>query len=171
MKAVELIKLKLPRDVEVDPLYEKLQRFLVQDLRPLWAKSSLKVPHIQFLPGFEEALKSAVHYREVERGLERIEVLLKAEEKGLRASRQKLQTPTPNRVSRLLVVADGGSERFYRQCESLLLQNADRVMCLRVESPSTVFAQKLFGDEERVIALLVSDRNSVTNVLLSLVEK
>jgi hypothetical protein len=87
----------------------------------------------------------------------------------LAALREKQGTAKPNRASRLLVIADDGTERFYRSCEAVLHRHGDRVLGLRVAVSSSTLGQSLYGKDTSVQALLVSDRVAVTQVLLSLV--
>lgn len=161
-------KLKLPRQVETDPRCHAIEALLARDLRPLWSKGTLAVPHMPFLAPFETALLAAQHSRQLERGLEHIDKLLSGEEHGLLALREKQGTPTANRISRVLVISDDGAERFYRSCEAILIRHADRVLGLRVTVPSAQFGQKLFGADSLVKVVLVSEKAAVTHVLLAL---
>jgi len=160
--------LKLPRQLEIDPRRESVEAALARDVRPLWEKGSLGVSHFEYLPSLEKALRASMGARQLERGLEHIEKLLGNEEHGLAAAREKQGAPLANRVSRLLVLADGGSERFYRSCEAVLRRHADRVLGLRITVASETLSQSLFGSSDELVkALLVSDRDAVTNVLFA----
>ena len=160
---------KLPRQIETDPRREKVEQALSRELTPIWEEGTLKIAHLEFSPALEAALVSARVRRHLERGLETIEKVLRNEENGLAALREKNETATSGRVSRLLIIADGGSQRFYRSCEILLSRHADRVLGLRVRVPDTLLSQKIYSKEGMAKALLVSDRDSVSEVLFSLV--
>lgn len=162
------MKLKLPRSLETDPGREKIEEALARDLKPLWERGALQVPHVPFGAAFEDALVAALGEEQLQRGLEHIERVLAAEEKGLAAVREKKGTATAYRVSRLLVIPDGGVERFYRSCESILLRYGDRVLGLRVDVSCARLAQNLFGADKLVKVLLISDREAATKVLLAL---
>jgi hypothetical protein len=166
-----LLELKLPRAVEADPRKGAIQELLKKDLRPLWEKSSLQIAHTPLWPSLEKSLKTLLHRRQLERGLERIEVLLNNEQKGLQALQKKQGTPPSQRVSRLFLVSNDGSERFYRACEKILLQHRDRVLMICIDEASSKLTQELMGDSNKILkALLVSGRDAVSNVLYSLVE-
>lgn len=167
---VELPILKLPRKVELDPRYAKLSHLLIQNCKPLWAKSTIQISQLAFSEKLETALLAVQGYKHLEPGLEQIDQRLGNEKKGLTALLQKQGTSSSLRISRLLIVANDGSERFYRACESTLIKNGDRLRLLRVDVPSERMVEKLFGRDRAVKALLVSDRDAVTQVLLSLVE-
>jgi hypothetical protein len=159
---------KLPRKIEALPEHEALKDLLSQDRRLLWEKGTVEVAAIRWSGGLEQALMKTLGFKQLERGLERIEQLLSYEKKGLVALQAKQGTPPANRVSRVLLIANDGAERFYRACESTLLEHQDRVMGLLLDVGSAELGRKLFGPEKSVKALLVSDKEAVVHVLLSL---
>ncbi|MBI3554657.1 MAG: hypothetical protein HY074_00155 [Deltaproteobacteria bacterium] len=161
--------LKLPRQVEADPRCESIVELLARNQQPLWEKGTLTVPHLTFLPSLENALKFSFGTKQLERGLEHIDVILNAEQKGQMAVREQKNAAPAYRVSRLLVIPDECTERFYRTCEATLFHHAERVLGIRVNVPYTTFAQSFLGPEAHVKVLLVSERAAVANVLFSLV--
>jgi hypothetical protein len=161
---------RLPRFIESDPRREALEALLARDARPLWAKGTLPVAHVPYGAPLQRALGDALNQRQLERGLENIEAVLGREQKGLDVRRLRSGSGATDRTSRLLVIADDGSERFYRECEALLVRYADRVLGLRVDAPPGRLAG-LFGPDALIKVLLVSERASVVPVLLSLVDQ
>ena len=162
--------LKMPRIIESDPLCDSIEQLLAKNQRPLWRRGTLSVPHLPLSPSLVKALHNAKNIHQIERGLEGIEKILANESKGLDALRKKQGTPNANRISRLLIVSSDGSERFYRQCESILAQHSDRVLGIWIGASAENFTKDMFGAEKISKALLVSDRDSVADVLYSLVE-
>lgn len=160
--------LKLPRLIESDPRHDALVAMLQAEAKPLWEGGMIPVPHVQFTDDLVAVLKDALNSRQLERGLENIESILGKEQRGLDALAKKQGVPKARRVSRLLIVADDGAERFYRQCETLLLRHPDRLLALRVPVPCAQLAERLFTSEALVKVLLVSEREAVSSVLLSL---
>jgi hypothetical protein len=69
----------------------------------------------------------------------------------------------------LLVLADDGTERFYRQVEKLLRQQGPRVLALRLEVKAETLGQMLFGPGRRAVLLLLDHKEAVSAVLLALV--
>ncbi len=166
-----LLDLKLPRAVEADPRQKAIQDLLKKDRKPLWEKSTLTLSHVPLTPSFEMYLKTLIQKKQLETGLERIDKLLVSEQRGLVALQRKQGTPPSQRVSRLFIVSNDGSERFYRACEKILLQHRDRVLLLCVNESSDRLTQSLTSEKNKILkALLVSDRDAVTSVLFSLVE-
>lgn len=160
--------LKLPRKIEAHPQHETLKELLAQNQRLLWESGTVQVPVIRFNAALEKTLAQALAFQQLERGLERIEQVLNSEKKGLVALQEKQGTPPANRVSRILLITNDGAERFYRACESTLLHHQDRVLGLWLDTDSSQLGFKLFGPEKPVKALLVSDKEAVVHVLLSL---
>jgi hypothetical protein len=113
-------------------------------------------------------LLQARNFRGMELGLENIDKILLNEKKGLSALFEKQGTAPPLRISRLLIAANDGSERFYRACEKTVLTHSNRLLFLCVDVPSVRLGEKLFGADRSVKAILVSDKDGVSNILLSL---
>jgi hypothetical protein len=159
---------RLPRKIEALPECEALKDLLSQHRRLLWENGTVEVPSVYWSAELEQALVRALGFKQLERGLERIEQVLGYEKKGLVALQEKQGAPSANRVSRVLLIANDGAERFYRACESALLHHQDRVLGLLLDINSTELGHKLYGPEKSVKALLVSDKEASVHVLLSL---
>lgn len=168
--ATTLLDLKLTRAVEADPRHAAIETVLKKSARPLWENSALLVPQVPLTPALVNCLRALTHRRQLERGLEHIDHLLNNEKKGLLALQQKDGVKSAHRISRIFIVANDGSERFYRACERTLLNHRDRVLLLYINEPSSKLTQSLMGETDRILkALLVSDRDAVSSVLFSLV--
>ncbi len=166
-----LIELKLPRAVEADPRKSQIDTILKREPKKLWDKSSITVPQISLSAKFESCLRAMVGRKQVERGLERIDQLLTSEQKGLLALQQKQASTPSHRVSRLLIIANDGSERFYRACEKTLFQHKERLILVYLNEPSSRLAQIFIGEKANTLkAILVSDRDAVSAALFSLAE-
>jgi hypothetical protein len=168
VNAADPTERKLPRSLEKDDRYDEIVAILSNNLRPLWRRGQYPVAQVEFTPALEKALIAAKNVQQIERGLDSIERVLASEAKGIEMVRKKTGAENPNRISRLLIFSSDGSERFYRQCESILIQHEGRVLGLRVGASAEVLGKNLFGEEKITRSLLVSDRDSVTAVLLSL---
>ena len=166
-----LIELKLPRAVEADHRKSQIDAILKRESKKLWDKSSITVPQISLSAQFESCLRAMVGRKQVERGLERIDQLLTSEQKGLLALQQKQASTPSHRVSRLLIIANDGSERFYRACEKTLFQHKERLILVYLNEPSSRLAQIFIGEKANTLkAILVSDRDAVSAALFSLAE-
>ena len=160
--------LRLPRKVEAAPGAAQLVQQLAAHARPLWPGAELSVPHAELSAALEAALKSAFSAGRIVRGLESAERVLAGEDHGLKRVDRTTGVARGGRISRLLVLADDGSERFYREVESLLLRHAPRVLALRLPADERALGQLLFGPDQRARLLMVEHKDAVSAVLLAL---
>ena len=166
----DLRALRLPKLVEADPRGQELLRGLTAHARPLWPGGKIRVPTVAFNPALAEALRIAHRAGQLVRSLEGAERKLAAEDRGLGLVDQKSGVSRGERVSRLLVLADNGAERFYRLVEKLLRQHGPRVMALRLDVKAETLGQMLFGPGHRVLLLLLDHKKAVSAMLLALAE-
>jgi hypothetical protein len=160
--------LRLPRAVEDDPRAADLAHQLALRARPLWARGALDVPCVEVTSAFGTALKSAYSAGRIIRGLEDAQRALANELHGLEHGDRKAGVGRGGRVSRLLVLADDGSERFYRDVEALLHRHAPRILALRLSLGEVALGQLLFGRDQAARLLMVAHKDAVSAVLLAL---
>jgi hypothetical protein len=94
--------------------------------------------------------------------------VLAGEQRGLERVDRETGVVRGGRISRLLVLADDGSERFYRSVDFLLRRHAPRVLALRLDVSEARLGSLLFGPEEVARLLLIQHKEAVTGVLLAL---
>jgi len=160
--------IRLPRTVEAEADAASLAAELATRSQLLWAGGALGVPRAELSPALESALASAYAAGRVVRGLEGAERALAAEERGLRNVDRKTGVERGVRVSRLLVLSDDGSERFYRDVESLLRHQGPRVLALRLAADEATLGRLVFGADQVARLLLVEHKQAVSAVLLAL---
>jgi hypothetical protein len=165
----DLRPLRLPKLVEANPRAQELLRILTAHARLLWLEGNIQVPMVAFSPALAEALRTAHRAGQLVRSLEGAERRLAAEDRGLSLVDQQSGVLRGARVSRLLVLADDGTERFYRQVEKLLRQQGLRVLALRLDVKAETLGQMLFGPGRRALLLLLDHKEAVSAVLLALV--
>lgn len=159
---------KLPKLLETDSDIKSFVVTLNQTYQssPLWREGQRVVPLIEFSEDLRKALAFARRCGTLQGGLESIESFLQAEEKGLTGTRR---AEGESKISRLLLISNDGSERFYRHCESLLFRYTSRLMCLKINASSLILGQNFFGKEKAVKAMLVDRKDVMLKVLSSLV--
>lgn len=160
--------LRLPRKVEEDPSAADLAGQLSARAELLWPGGERKIARIDVVRGLEAVLKRAFSAGQIVRGLENAERVLAAEDRGLKHADQKTGVVRGERVSRLLVLADDGAERFYRSVESLLRRHGPRVLALRLSTDERALGRLLFGPDQVVRLLLVEHKDAVAAFLISL---
>jgi hypothetical protein len=162
--------LRLPRLVEVDPRGRDIPRTLTTGTRSLWQGSETEVPACTLSPELVEVLRNAHGAGQVVRGLENATRRLANEDRGLGLADRHSGVPRGVRVSRLLVMADDGAERFYRQVETLLLRHGPRLLALRLDVDAEAFGALIFGPGRRVRLLMLDHKEAVSAYLLALPE-
>ena len=162
--------LRLPRLVESDPRGAALLQSLVDHARPIRTGSEISVPMALF-DGIEGVLQSAHRAGRVVRGLETAERTLAAEERGLRLVDQSSGVKRGGRVSRLLLLANDGSDGFYRQVENLLKRHGPRVLAIRLDVDATALGAPLFGVGRMTRLLMIQHKEAVAEVLFAFAEQ
>ena len=167
--------LQLPKSIASDPRSPQLLRNLTTHTRLLRQGSEIgvpvseiRVPVAAMTPELAEALRSAYGAGQVVRSLENAERKLAAEERGLRMADLQTGVARGVRVSRLLLLADDGAERFYRQVEALLRRHGPRVLAVRLEIDENGLGELLFGPGRVTRLLMLEHKQAVGAVLLAL---
>ena len=166
----DLGNLRLPKLVEADPRGQELLRGLAAHARPLWSGGKIRVPTVAFNPAVAVALRIAHSAGRLVRSLEGAESKLAAEDRGLGLVDQRSGISRGERVSRLLVLADNGADRFYRHVEKLLRQHGPRVLALRLNMKAETLGQMIYDPGHRALLLLLTHKEAVSAMLLALVE-
>jgi hypothetical protein len=151
----------LPRRVESDPSADDVRRVLAAGAAPLWARGDVVVPRLSRTAALDAALVRARGTGRLRRGLDDAATALDAQRNGLLPGQDV-------RVSRLLVCADDGAERFYRTVERTLRAHAPRVLGVVLDADGATLGRLLTGAESTVRCVLVEHKNAVAEVLLSL---
>jgi len=159
---------RLPKMLDADPGATGLAREFAARAEPLWAGGAPCVPRAAITPALGAALKSAYAGGRLVRGLDGATRVLCAEDQGLKHVDRTTGVERGGRVSRLLVLADDGSERFYREVERLLRRNAPRVLALRLSADEHALGRLMFGPDQVARLLLVEHKDAVSAVLLAL---
>ena len=163
--------IRLPRLVEADPRGSQLIVDIARHRQPLWQEGDVSVPVAELGSELANALRSANHAGQLVRGLENAERTLTAEARGLDMADQRSDVPRGVRVSRLLVLASDGSERFYRRVEALMNLHGARVLAVRLDTDAAGLGEVLYGAGGRARLLMIERKETVTQVLLALADQ
>jgi hypothetical protein len=163
-----LESLRLPKAIENDAQGPALHAALRERAKKLWAGGAILVPTASWSDALAAALRSAQREGRLERGLERAERALQREVRGLSLADERSATERGSRVSRLLLVSNDGTERFYRQVERLVSSQGPRLLAIHIEADSGQFAAVVPQAAGVVRALLIEHKDNVARVLLAL---
>ncbi|PKN67357.1 MAG: hypothetical protein CVU57_03165 [Deltaproteobacteria bacterium HGW-Deltaproteobacteria-15] len=167
----ESMPIRLPKLVERDHRATELLHILTSNTRPLWSGGQIEVPLVKLDHGLAEALRSAHNAGRVVRGLESANKKLASEERGLILADQRANVVRGARVSRLLLLADDGAERFYRHVETLLRRHEPRVLAVRLALDAAALGELLFGPNRPVRLLMIEHKEAVCSVLLAMASR
>jgi hypothetical protein len=160
---------RLPRQIEVDPCHDAVRAALLAHPRPLWAGGEVAVPLLAPTAALVAALRAARGAGHLRRGLEAVEAALAAERKGLAVAERRAGARQGERVSRLLLCARDGAERFYRHVERVLTSHAPRVLGCVVDLDGAPFGEMLYGPGASVKLVMVEHKDAVAAVLRAFV--
>lgn len=165
-----IFPIRLPKPLETDPRKEDILRKLAARTRLLWPGGTLEVPSTELNSGLAAVLQKANTAGQIIRGYESAEKKLGKEQQGLAMADQKTGVQRGMRISRLLILSNDGSERFYRGVESLLRRNGPRVFAVHLEADSLRLGELLFGHGRMARLIMIDHKDHVTAVLLALGE-
>jgi hypothetical protein len=157
---------RLPKTIEADALASLLPGQLLRRARPLWSEAVFHAASLVPGEAVRAALVSANQAGFVVRGLEAAERRLAEEERGLALSAQPDRTAAV-RISRLLLVTNDGSERFYRNVEGLLRRHGPRLHAIRLEIDEHELGELLYGPGRVTRLVLLEHKNAVASFLLA----
>ncbi|HWO13382.1 MAG TPA: hypothetical protein VNN80_27970 [Polyangiaceae bacterium] len=165
-----LADLRLPKAIDSEAAAALLAA-LRAGARPLWAGGVLLVPTARWTPHLVAAIEAAQREGRLVRGLEQAEKTLAREARGLSLVDARSAAPRGARVSRLLLVSNDGSPRFYREVERLVAASSPRLLPIRVDADSNQFVSSVPEPSGVVRALLIEHKELVAAVLLALYRK
>jgi len=163
--------IRLPKSIESDPRTSQLLGFLADHSRLLWPGGTVKIPEARLNDALKEVLLAAYHAGQVVRSLQKADQKLAAEARGQGMADQKSGVPRGQRISRLLILANDGAERFYRQVESLLQRHGLRVMAVRLHADAEHLGGMLYGPGRAARLLMMEHKAAVGAALLALADQ
>jgi hypothetical protein len=161
--------IKWPRELEADGTAEITNRVLWARTIRLWPGSDFFIPVLSM----NDPLKKVIHLAnlsgQIGWGLEAISDKLKKEQKGIDNLREDKGLPTGDRVSRLLLVSNDGSRRFYRHVEHLLLLHAPRLFGCMLDMDGNALGSLIKGRQTQIKIILAEHKGIVSEILRAIV--
>ncbi|MCI5166101.1 MAG: hypothetical protein D3903_08380 [Candidatus Electrothrix sp. GM3_4] len=155
--------MKLPKDLEKEEVESAVRAVLEKESIELCSDSNIYIPVLKLNPELRKQIFYAKFIDELIIGYRDIEKTLENELHGL----QNVNNNS-DRVSRLLLVTNDGSPRFYSQLEFLHKNQGGRVLICRLDIDSLLMGNILELKDKQVKAVLLNRKKSVANVLKSL---
>lgn len=161
--------LVLPKKLHGNREEKKIQTVLNSHLKPVEHVIGFIVPSFQLSEPIINSLYYARRTGRLVRGFEDSERKLNAEREGIANIDKKTGSERKERISRLIIIANDGSDRFYRQTKRLIEQNGPRVLAVYLDVTSFELGERLFGPGKRALFLLINHKDAVINFLTSLI--
>ena len=155
--------MKLPRQLEHEGIELDVRVALERDSIDLYCGSDVSIPLLKLNSKLRQHIFYAKSAGALIFGLQDIEDYLVNELQGL----QNVDSQS-DRVSRLLIVTNDGSHRFYRGFEFLQKRQGERLMICRLDVDSGLMGNILGFKDKKVKVVLLNRKKSVMNVLKSL---
>lgn len=166
-----VLAIRLPKTIEADPRAERLIHVLSTGHRRLWSKGTLTLAEARPNDALCEAIRAAHRVGRVVRSLEKADVFLTAERRGQTMADRKTGVLRAGRLSRLILLATDGAERFYRRVETLIHRNHPRVAGVFLAAEASHMGALIFGPDSSARLLLINHKEAVGAVLLTLADQ
>ncbi len=155
--------MKLPKQLEKEGVASDVRAALEAERIELYSASEIYIPVLKLTPNLRTNIFHAKSLGELVIGYAAIVKALSNELRGL----QKIDSLS-DRVSRLLMVTNDGSPRFYREFAFLQKRQGPRILICRLDVDSVLMGDILGLKDQVVKAVLLNKKKSVVNVLKSL---
>ena len=155
--------MKLPKQLEKEGVASDVQAALEKECFTLDGASTTSIPVLKLTQKLRTNIFFAKSLGELIIGYEAIAKALANELRGLR----KIDSRN-DRISRLLIVTNDGSPRFYRELTFLQKRHGARLLICRMNVDSLLMGNILGFKDQVVKAVLLNNKKSVINVLKSL---
>lgn len=162
--------LRLPKDLAENPRKDVIESWFTSSEAPLRDGGKATASHWQFDERIVKAIKRSCRPGTLVQGLEEIQKTLDRELKGLDDLKKKTGQEQQPRLSRLLLLAKDGSERFYRDVEGILARHGARTWACVVEATSEDLGKALSAKGGPAKALMIADRKALAQFLAALAE-
>ncbi|OPY87712.1 MAG: hypothetical protein A4E72_01442 [Syntrophus sp. PtaU1.Bin208] len=161
----------LPRKLQHLEDGEALRTALYGRTLPLRKESDFVVPLLTVNSALAEALRTAERRGHLRIGLDAAEEKLARERHGLLKMKREQGLRIGERISRLILVADDGTERFYRSVEWLANDHKSRLLVCRLNIPGSEIGRILFREERNIKLLLIDHKDTVSLIFQTLISE
>ena len=155
--------MNLPKQLKKENLESEVQAVLDKESFELYPDSDVQIPVLKLSKELRSQIFYAKSLGELIFSYDVIEKSLEDELQGLK----KIESQN-ERVSRLLLVSNDASKRFYRELKFLMKHQGPRLMICLLDVDSLLMGNILGFKARKVNAVLMNRKKSVTGVLKSL---
>ena len=156
--------MKLPKEIIKEGLEAEVLTALAKSSFSISSELESSVLLFELNPELRKNIFYAKSLGELVIGYENIEKELASERKGLQHVNN-----TSDRISRLLIVSNDGSPRFYRELTYLQHKEGARVLICYLNVDSLEMGEILAMPGKAIKAILINRKTSVVNVLKAVI--
>lgn len=166
---MNLSDIRLPRELEADESAAEIRRILSGRAVKIWSGGTQKAAVMPLSDSLKQALLKARLKGQIRYGFEAIRERLASEKKGIMNIRKQGAVPFGNRISRLILFSNDGSERLYRQIEQLTQDHSPRVLGCLLNIDSSVLGHLMTGKDRPIKVLMAEHKEAVSQLLKAMV--
>lgn len=159
----------LPRKLHTLREEESIRAVLAARTGKIRAEGDLVVPELTVTKDLARVLRTAERRGHLRIGLEAAGEKLNRERQGLLKMEKMQGLFVGKRISRLILLSNDGTERFYRSVEWLAKDHQSRLLVCRLDIPGSEIGRILFGEERNIKLLLIDHKDTVSLVLQTLI--
>jgi hypothetical protein len=164
-------KAKFPRILQALNEEDAIRTALSARTKKIRTESDFEVPLLTINPALAQTLRTAERRGHLRIGLEVAGENLSKERQGILMMEKKQGLWIGKRISRLILVANDGTERFYRNVEQLAKEHLPRLLVCQLDMPGSEIGRILFGEERNIKLLLIAHKDSVSLFFQTLINK
>jgi len=161
----------LPRKLLSLQEEEAIRTALYARTQRIRTEGELVVPLLTVNFALAGALRTAERRGHLRIGLDLAEEKLARERHGLLKMEREQGLRVGKRISRLILIANDGTERFYRSVEWLAKDHQSRLLVCRLDVPGSEIGRILFGEERNIKLLLIDHKDTVSLFFQTLISQ
>ncbi len=162
---MNLTDIRFPRQLEVEDTAETIRQALMACTVKLWLGGDLDVSMITMSEPLKKVLRNARLKGQIRCGFEAIFAKLENEKKGITNVRERQGAPYGDRISRLLLFSNDGSERFYRHIEHLLQAHTPRLLGCLLDIDGSALGNVITGKDRKIKLVMAEHKEVVSGIL------
>ncbi len=163
--------LKLPKNVAELPNLAAVETYFAKGSTLISPHHEVRGSQLALDDALTHALKVALGTGHLVQGLELIAKDLDREAKGIKAVQEKSGQAPAGRLSRLIFLANDGSERFLREAAGMLGRHADRAWGCLIKASSDELGRSFTTKGGPAKALMIDDKAALGMFLTALAQK
>ena len=167
---MDLSDMRFPRQLEIDYDPEVIRQALMGRTGKLWSGGDLDIPMIRMSDLLNKALQKAMVEGHIRCGFEAASDRLKNERAGITHARERDGVFHGERISRLILVSNDGTERLYWHVEQLIRSHMPRLLGCLLDMDGSALGRLINGRERQTKVVLMEHKDAVSEALRAIID-